>query len=94
MSYYNTTSEFAKILDNSIKKTKKQEEIILNAFKQICEMTPSEVWTNYFDVDNVPITSVRRSITDLTSEGKLIKTEVKKLGIYGKPEHIWKLKTN
>jgi hypothetical protein len=92
MSYYNTTNEFAKVLETSKQKAKRQDEIILNAFKQISEMTPSEVWTNFFDVDSVPITSVRRAMTDLTNDGKLIKTEVKKKGIYGKPEYVWQLK--
>ena len=42
--------------------------------------------------DNTPLTSVRRALTDLVSEGYLTKTGGKKMGIYGYPEHIWTLK--
>ena len=38
-----------------------------------------------------PITSIRRAITDLTNEGKLVKTNSLKKGNYGKKCHCWKL---
>jgi hypothetical protein len=40
-----------------------------------------------------PITSVRRALTNLTNEDKIIKTDVKVVGLYGKKEHLWRLKT-
>jgi hypothetical protein len=40
---------------------------------------------------NWPLTSVRRAMTDLTSERQLLKTEQMKPGYFGKPEHIWVL---
>ena len=43
---------------------------------------PDTVW---------PITSIRRALSDLTSECKLTKTDNKKLGPYGKHEFTWKL---
>ena len=57
-------------------------------------MTPfdiQEALSNLYDL-NAPITSVRRAITDLTTEDKLIKTDIMKKGIYGKEVHCWKLK--
>ena len=38
-----------------------------------------------------PLTSVRRAITNLSSDGELVKTNDKVTGIYGKPEHLWRL---
>lgn len=40
---------------------------------------------------NTPITSIRRSITNLTNEGKLFKTKNQVKGIYDKPNYTWKL---
>ena len=57
-------------------------------------MTPfdiQEALTNLYDLD-APITSVRRAITDLTTEDRLIKTDIMKKGKYGKEVHCWKLK--
>jgi len=39
-----------------------------------------------------PITSIRRCISDLTTEGKLIKTDSKINGREGDPEFIWAIK--
>jgi len=41
---------------------------------------------------NAPITSVRRAITDLTTEEKLVKTDIMKKGKYGKEVHCWTFK--
>jgi len=35
------------------------------------------------------LTSVRRSITNLTKSGRLTKTKEKKTSIYGRPEYVW-----
>ena len=40
-----------------------------------------------------PITSVRRSITNLTDEGILEKARETRKGQYGRPEHCWKWRT-
>ena len=36
-----------------------------------------------------PLPSIRRAMTNLSNEGKLIKTDVKMEGMYGKLEHLW-----
>jgi hypothetical protein len=56
------------------------------------EITPSLAWINIFDVDSVPLTSVRSSITFLAKKGYLVKTQKTKIGMFGYPEHIWKIK--
>ena len=68
----------------------KQENYILDFFKRKQEpMSPSMV---HKACDNSwPLTSVRRAITNLSTDGDLIKTNETVIGIYGKPEHLWKL---
>lgn len=93
MSYYNTTHLLGKELKDSIDKASNQEAKILIYFEHKKEpLTPSDVWKVLFNTDQTPLTSVRRAITDLTKEDKLIKTEEFKEGMFGKPEYYWKLK--
>lgn len=40
----------------------------------------------------IPLTSVRRAVTDLEKSGRLEKTGVMRAGGYGKPNHVWKVK--
>tara|TARA_R100000742_G_C4191928_1_gene23737 strand:- start:194 stop:409 length:216 start_codon:yes stop_codon:yes gene_type:complete len=40
---------------------------------------------------NCPLTSVRRAMTNLTTDGKLFKTNSFVIGDYAKPEHLWEL---
>ena len=94
--YYNTNKEKSNTLKRSRERANTQEEIILDLFKRNpnFHMTPfdiQEALSNLYDL-NAPITSVRRAITDLTTEDKLIKTDIMKKGNYGKEVHCWKLK--
>lgn len=41
----------------------------------------------------IPLTSVRRAVTDLEKSGRLEKTGAMRAGGYGKPNHVWKVKT-
>ena len=43
---------------------------------------------------NYPLTSIRRALTNLTGALHLQKNEIKVQGIYGMPEHTWKLASN
>jgi predicted ArsR family transcriptional regulator len=93
--YFNTTCQTGEELKKFTTKSKNQAENILEFFKkQKRAMTPYEVWVNAFDVDSVPITSVRRAMSVLTSNGSLTKTETMKEGMYGRPEYYWKLSSN
>ena len=55
-------------------------------------MTPFDVETALYSNTMVPITSIRRAITNLTNDEKLVKTDNQKTGPYGKPSYCWKLK--
>ncbi len=59
-------------------------------FNFLGEFTTEEVWIALGWKDTVPLTSARRGITNLTKQGKLIKTTTKVIGMYGKPIYKWK----
>jgi hypothetical protein len=66
--------------------------MILRLFKTGKKMSPSLV-LRFLGLDSkVPLTSVRRAIHDLTDQGKLIKTDLKIKGMYGRAEHVWEIK--
>ena len=91
MSYYNTTSQNGQELKDYTKKAETQEELILKTFQRLKYLTPSEAWKASGQEQKSPITSIRRAITDLTNSGALIKTEIKKDGLYGRPESVYKI---
>jgi hypothetical protein len=66
----------------------KQEEGIEQIFKGTRQrLSPSDVLELY--PAKIPITSVRRAITQMTKKGVLVMTEATKLSEWGKPEHLW-----
>ncbi len=70
--------------------TMKQENFVLDFFK--CKQEPMSPSMVHKACNNLwPLTSVRRAITNLSTDGDLIKTNDTVIGIYGKPEHLWKL---
>ena len=91
--YYNTTNEKGEKLAEYKEKAMTQDEIILDWFSYTSKrqqgLTPSNV--QRYALSNAPLTSVRRSMNTLTKQGKLMKTDVKREGIYGRLEHVWKL---
>ena len=92
MAFYETIDQPGSALKESNKKTRKQEELILDLFvKRNRPLSPSMV-LNELNL-NCPITSIRRAITNLTDAGKIIKTDQYVKGNYGKLEHLWELAT-
>jgi len=92
MTYHNTTEAFGAILREYQDKAKTQDERILEFMKQSNDrpITPSAAW-NWIFKGSVPLTSVRRAITNLTNDGHLVKTEAQTKGPYGRPEFVWRL---
>ena len=90
--FYNTTNQKGTELKTSWKKTENQEDIILGFFQNNKGFySPDEVQEE-LKMDNTPLTSIRRAITNLTMAGKLEKTNLKRIGIYGKKVYCWRLK--
>jgi predicted transcriptional regulator len=68
-----------------------QEQVIMDYFTANAgSHTPEQVHAKA-GLLHCPITSIRRSITNLTNAGKLIKTEQMVNGNWGKPVHLWTL---
>ena len=92
-NYFNTTNLNGKELEGEKANATSQQEFILSLFYgKKDEYTASEMWKAYLSCGKrCPITSVRRALTNLTSDGKLEKTNVQRIGIYGKPEYVYQL---
>jgi hypothetical protein len=91
-AYFNTTNATT----GQLKKYKflalsQNKRISRMFFNDMSEATPSEIWRAYNDPDT-PLTSIRRSINTLTKIGHIEKTSEKRIGMYGRHEHIWKIK--
>lgn len=86
-SFHNTIRLTGEALTTAERKAENQEDEILIFFQSHTGMyTPAEV-AEHFPM--WPITSVRRSITNLTTRGELVKTHVKRKGAYGMETHCW-----
>lgn len=92
-SYYNTTCSSGSDLSDYLAKAVKQETAILSFFRinPNTAFSPSEV--HLFMLPDAPITSIRRAMTNLTDQGRLIKTDVQKTGPFKRPEYLWILST-
>lgn len=90
--FYNTINLHGRELTQAQKHALSQEQKILRYFIAQCKQepcrSPSEIRSLCFD-DRVPLTSVRRGMTNLTQSGDLLKCERMIKGQYGKPEHLW-----
>lgn len=91
MPYYNTNKLEGEQLARAWMDAGTQQEAIFQLFKSRGRkgLSPSDVWE--LTGMQWPLTSVRRAMTDLTRDCKLLKTDRRKSGYYGKPEHIWML---
>lgn len=71
---------------------RKQEEKILTWFSLMHwrGFTPEEIHSQVFS-QTIPLTSVRRGISELTAAGKLEKTDETRKGYYGCKSHVWRL---
>ena len=91
-TFYNTTEEDEAQLEISRAQVTGQERRVLELFKY-GPATPFVLWGRYSrEHDSVPITSIRRAITNLTKAGYLEKTERQVVERWGKSNYIWKVK--
>ena len=93
-SYFNTNKETGKQLVISKAKVYSQAEAIMDIFfdSNFPNMTPAEVWVIYCkEYKEAPLSSIQARITTLTNRYQLVKTDIMRMGIYGKPVHCWRL---
>tara|TARA_B110000483_G_C17733867_1_gene365799 strand:+ start:243 stop:533 length:291 start_codon:yes stop_codon:yes gene_type:complete len=91
--YYNTTNESAEQLEMFESKAKTQSEIIMKflSSKPSAEYGASQLLSIVFK-DTIPITSVRRSISNLVRQNKLIYSGGTRQGLFGRNENLIKIK--
>lgn len=91
--YFNTLEEAERELEKSIRKADTQNERVLRIIAGLnWSLTPFEVQAYYEKIYGaVPVTSIRRALNTLTREERLIKTQIKSLGKYGKKNYTWKI---
>ena len=86
--FYNTINEVSSVLVTSHTNARTQETIILKCFKSAQEpLSPSMV--HFLTKLKCPITSIRRAMSDLSKDGKLVKLDQFTIGKFGKKEHLW-----
>lgn len=92
-NYHNTTGECGIQLEVFEKKAKTQSEIIMKflSSQPLIEYGASQLLRLVFN-GSIPITSVRRSISDLVKENKLIYTGGTREGMFGRNENLIKFK--
>lgn len=94
--FYNTTNESMDVVAQQSIKNKAQQDRVLKIFTKVCPtlLTPFDVQRVYEKTyqHTIPITSIRRSITNLCSAGKLEKTLIKRKEKLGANNCMWRLK--
>ena len=88
--YHQTTPLSTDQLRDAIASCNRQELKVLRLFREHGQLTPSVCWQKFGSNDAL-LTSIRRSITDLTERGLLRKMGELQEGFYGRPEHVWEL---
>ena len=101
MSYFNTTRLENKELQQSTSKALTQDECVLAYFHSYDNLgaTPERVLRHFKILEtlsdskwhNTPVTSIRRSFSNLKQRGLIYKTDLMIMGDYGKEIHVWKL---
>lgn len=94
MPYFNTNNLFGEELKAAEKITQSQDEMVLECYKKLSiPAGPSMIYKYLINTGKIgkktPITSLRRSITSLTKDGLLKKTEKRVMGDWGQKEHMW-----
>jgi hypothetical protein len=90
--YHNTTGAIGSLLEEYEAKAKSQDELIIALFKNRNHpLSPSDIYVILGE--RIPITSIRRSISNLTRDGFLDKLQYNKvIGLYGRVECTWTLR--
>ena len=93
-AYYPTTPLTAAQMAEAIAAAEQQDAAVVAIFRRHAGqmLTPSRVWEiGRAHGSRWLLTSVRRSITTLTDDGVLAKTNVTVMGPHGRPECCWSL---
>jgi len=91
-SFFNTIGLSGEQLGSAEAQAKTQEQKVAQFIRENSREwhTPTSVWRELFR-ESIPLTSVRRAMTNLTDAGELAKSSHATFsGLYGKPQHAWR----
>lgn len=95
--YHNTTNLTGTLLADANRKALRQVDMVIGYYNRHKEGTAWDVYVHLLAAGSIsnstPLSSIRRSISDLKKSGHLEKTEELKPGGYGAAEHIYRLTT-
>ena len=88
--FYNTVNATGAELAECRQRAATQEQVLYAFFLRhpTLACSPSRLGPV---LPKAPITSIRRALTNLTAAGILVKTDQQTPGVWGKPEHLWRL---
>jgi Fe2+ or Zn2+ uptake regulation protein len=87
--YHNAVGTVGYLLEEYEAKAKKQDQIIFDMMRNYdLSMSPSQIYKIF--QERIPLTSIRRALSNLTRDGYLHKLTYNKItGIYGRVECTW-----
>ena len=93
--FYNTIGLTGEALKKAVTNATKLDEAVLLIYTNTRKpYSPSQIFKLIEKAGrNQPLTSCRRSITNLTTKGHLVKQSQKVMGLYGEEEHVWQVST-
>ena len=96
-SYHQTTNVTVDALRRFQRAAKTQDEKVMGWFNSHVgqALTASQVHKGLMQIGVIPITtpltSIRRAMSNMVNAGRLVKTDGTRMGLYGRPEHLYKL---
>lgn len=94
-SYHDTTNANENDLEVFTTKAVLQDDVIIEMFTKHKKLTASEAFGMFPD-KNAPLTSIRRSISNMVRKGFLEKLDgknpEKKMGLYGREEYVYEIR--
>jgi hypothetical protein len=96
--YHNTTNESGAQLEAFTQTAACQEQLIITFARKVKFFSPSHLHRYLLErnqiSENTPLTSIRRAITNLTEDNRLVKTTNKVTSVFNKPEYVWQYNSN
>lgn len=95
MSYHNTTSLARPELEVATRNAKSQDDFVMKLFEDAptVKASASQIFAggikHSYWTERTPLTSIRRSVTNLAKVGKLIKLDEQRKGSFGMPESLY-----
>ena len=91
--FFNTTHLTGQDLGPALASAQTQDDAILSIYRKAGgPLSPTQAWELYQRQGReCPPTSVRRSVTCLTKQGKLVRLDRKRIGNWGRWEYLWAL---